>query len=159
MKSIGSIPIVYKEAAKPRSEADDNYDEFCFYYSHEPEIYEMFEKLTLEMINSGRTRYSATLTLGRMKWDIDKREHECSFVVPTTIQPYFPRKFMAEHPEHLGFYETKTLTSANRPSKKGKEKYDKQTTFEQEASYDEAELREKLKNIKIFAPSPSELNE
>jgi len=144
MKSIGSIPIVYKEAAKPRTLADDNYDMFCQYHKDNPEIYELFVRLTLEMINSGRTRYSASHTLGRIKWDIDKRDLDADFSIPTQASPYYPRKFMVDYPKHSGFYHLRRLTTADKDPLTGKEK---QVTFDNEVDYSEEELNEKLRSL------------
>lgn len=104
MNKIDSIPVVYNKATLP-----PNRKEFAEYHKANPEIYSLFCDLTFEMINAGRERYSSYLTLGRIKWDIDKRYFDADFAIPTTVSPYYPRKFMADYPEHSGFYETRTL--------------------------------------------------
>jgi hypothetical protein len=70
-----------------------------------PDVLDLFETLTFKIIATGRIRYSARAILHRIRWHyhIDKgiREFKCN----DHWTPHMARWFMAQYPEHEGFFE------------------------------------------------------
>lgn len=70
-------------------------------------VYNKFEELTLHLINQGWPRYSSDAILHRIRWHmrVDKGDRE--FKCNDHWTSHLSRWFMAKHPEHEGFFETR----------------------------------------------------
>ena len=67
-----------------------------------------FERLTLEVIKTGRTRYSADAILHRIRWHFNIERGDDSFKCNNNWTSTLARWFMERHPEHKGFFEIRT---------------------------------------------------
>jgi hypothetical protein len=71
-----------------------------------PHVWVLFERFTLSLIRRHFTRYSADAVLHRVRWETAVAlEDEGSFKINNNWSAYYARKFCAEHPEHVDFFE------------------------------------------------------
>lgn len=78
-----------------------------------PEAFPMFVRIALEYKRAtGKDRWSADAIIHRMRWEYEvvlKRVDE--FKISDHMSSRLSRKAMAENPELVGFFETRTLRS------------------------------------------------
>ena len=71
------------------------------------DVRNLFEKLTLQIINTGRKRYSADSILHRIRWHFSiehgNRDFKCNDHWTSELARWFHNK----HPEHAGFFVTR----------------------------------------------------
>jgi len=79
-----------------------------------PAIYALFERLALNVIATGRKRYSARAILHRIRWfhQIERGEGD-DFKCNNNWTPAMSRWFMAKYPEHSEFFETRERREVN----------------------------------------------
>lgn len=75
-------------------------------------IFTLFERFALNVINVGRKRYSADAILHRIRWHYQIERGDDSFKCNNDWTSELSRWFMEKHPEHLGFFETRTRRHA-----------------------------------------------
>ena len=74
-----------------------------------PHVWELFERFTLEAINSGRKHSSAWLIVNRIRWETEIVTRGSDFKISNDFIAYYARYFMALYPQHEGFFQTKQL--------------------------------------------------
>lgn len=72
-----------------------------------PAIYALFERLALQVIATGRKRYSSDAILHRIRWHFQIERGDDDFKCNNNWTAALARWFMAQHPEHAGFFETR----------------------------------------------------
>lgn len=88
-------------------------EEFDKFDNENPDIWNTFEKLTLEAIKiDHRNKFSAHSVIYYIRWDTmlhEKDEHGNPklFKINDHVAPFYARKFMNMHKEHDGFFETR----------------------------------------------------
>lgn len=71
-------------------------------------VVDMFEAFALEIIKSGMPRYSARAILHRMRWHQHIEKGNRDFKCNNNWTPKLARWFMAKHPKHSNFFETRS---------------------------------------------------
>ena len=100
--SLFDPPPPAKQSLRERFEAFD---------AEHPEVWEMFERLTFDVIRAGRSRFSAKVVFGRMRWDTALRADDGNgWKLNDHFTAYYARKFMERHPAHDGFFETRRVS-------------------------------------------------
>ncbi len=74
-----------------------------------PEVWTLFEQFTWLAIRAGRTRFSATTVLHRIRWETMVGTTDDPLKINNNHSPYYARKFMSRHPEHAGFFELREV--------------------------------------------------
>lgn len=69
------------------------------------DVRRQFELVTLEVIESGRRRYSAKAIMERIRWHREIEKGEREFRVNNNWTAKLARWFMRRHPDHEGFFE------------------------------------------------------
>ena len=87
-------------------EIDAKFQEFD---AANPDIYSLFEKFTIEVINSGYKHFSADAICHRIRWytNIEKKRYE--FKLNNNFTSRYARKFEADYPQHKGFFNLRAL--------------------------------------------------
>jgi hypothetical protein len=87
----------------PASQSD-----FEQYHERNPQVWAMFRRFTLEAIRAGRTRIGAKMIAERIRWEtfIGPAEGD-DFKINNNFTAFYARRFMAEHPEHAGIFQTR----------------------------------------------------
>lgn len=94
-------------------EARDPMDKHClagrflYHYIHEPHVYKLFEKFTLELTRK-RLKSSAWLVANRMRWE-EKFSTEEDFKVTNDFIGLYARMFMARHPQYNNFFQVNKM--------------------------------------------------
>lgn len=82
--------------------------EFLEFDRANPRIRELFERFTFQVIATGRSRYSADAIWQRLRWHVDiETKSPDGFKLNNNYRTYYGRRFMNDHPEHDGFFETR----------------------------------------------------
>jgi hypothetical protein len=78
------------------------------YDAENPEIWEMFEFFTFQLITKGYKRIGSKMVVERIRWETMVRGTG-SFKVNNNMTPYYARKFERSHPEYSGLFEKRQL--------------------------------------------------
>ena len=77
-----------------------------------PQVWVLFVGFTFEAINAGFKTYSAYAISERMRWEMSINQATPEeFKLNNNYRPYFARWFMAQYPEHEGFFRVRKLIS------------------------------------------------
>lgn len=71
-----------------------------------PEIYALFEHYALQAAQL-RSKYSARGIFHRMRWHSMVGEKDSFYKINNNWSPYYAKKFMDEHPQYQGFFDTR----------------------------------------------------
>ena len=77
---------------------------FEAWVSENPHVYERFRDRTLQMVATGRKRYSARTIMEVLRWEYDLTTTGASFKIPNVFIPHLSRRFRDEYPEHDDFF-------------------------------------------------------
>ena len=69
------------------------------------EVAQLFERLALEVANTGRKRFSSDAILHRIRWYHQVERGNASFKINDHFSAPLARWFIARHPKHQGFFE------------------------------------------------------
>lgn len=85
---------------------------FKKFHLENPHIYRLFEKLAIFMIEKGRKKYAARTIIERIRWHMDaKTVGDEVFEINDNYIALYARLFIYRHPNHLGFFELRTVRS------------------------------------------------
>ncbi len=83
----------------------DFLQEFRAYHTNNPAVYELFEGYALDVIERGRTRFSARTIFERIRWYTNIETTGTCYKINDHWVPFYARLFMKDHPEHKGFFQ------------------------------------------------------
>jgi len=75
-----------------------------------PEIYDIFEKFTFDLIGLKFKRYSADAVMHRVRWETEVSSGG-NFKINNNFVAFYARLFMQNNPQHAGFFETRVQGS------------------------------------------------
>lgn len=81
--------------------------EFEKFHSENPEVYDLFERFTLMVIQRGFEHYGAMSIFQRIRWHTDVETNDESYKINNNHVPFYARLFMKNHPQHEGFFRTR----------------------------------------------------
>lgn len=81
-------------------------EKFEKHHQDHPEIYDLFERYALHAA-SVRKYYSAKAIFHRVRWHTQIEERNSEFKIDDGWISHYARKFLADHPEHEGFFQTR----------------------------------------------------
>ena len=74
-----------------------------------PEVSQIFDRLALDLIQRGWSRYSSDAILHRIRWHFRVERGDRDFKCNDHWTARLSRWWMDKHPEHDGFFETRVL--------------------------------------------------
>lgn len=86
-------------------------DKFEAYHAAHPEIYSEYERLTLQLIEKGRTHYSSDGILHIIRFNTAIRGGD-GFKINNSYSPDYARMFEANNPQYVGFFEKRVRKAA-----------------------------------------------
>lgn len=105
---------------------------FFRYHHKNPDVLELFEKFTFELIAAGHEKGSTAMIIERIRWETrinpEYRDRD-EFKISNNHKPFYARVFMKLHPEYDGFFDTNRMFSKDK----------KATGFEMKPSMKEAD--------------------
>jgi hypothetical protein len=84
---------------------------FKKFHAENPNVYEEFKRLTLQMKRTGRQRYSAYSIMYVLRWENDLKTKGDVFLINNDFIPIYARVMIHNHPELENFFETREPTS------------------------------------------------
>lgn len=84
-------------------------DGFNAFHADNPQIYQAFEEQALKAIAKGRKKISAKLLINWIRWNEFLNSGDQNFKINDAYQSYYPRLFVARHPEHADIFEFRKL--------------------------------------------------
>ncbi len=82
-----------------------------FHEAH-PEVWDLFVRFSLEMIDRGYEQYSAQSVIERIRWEKDAGgDGTSAFKINNNYTAFYSRRFMRTYPEHEGFFRTRYQVS------------------------------------------------
>jgi hypothetical protein len=81
--------------------------EWWDWHQANPHVWKLFEKYTLEAINSGLTSYSHWFIVNRIRWDFEVVTKSGEFKISNNHIAFYARLFHAYHPVYSEFFNIK----------------------------------------------------
>ena len=82
-----------------------------FHVEH-PEVWSLFVRFSLEMIERGYSHYSAQSVIERIRWEKDAGSDGTSaFKINNNFTAFYSRRFMRMYPQYEGFFRTRHQVS------------------------------------------------
>ena len=79
----------------------------AFHVEH-PEVWDLFVRFSLEMIERGYSNYSAQSVIERIRWEKDAGgDGMTAFKINNNFTAFYSRRFMRMHPQYEGFFRTR----------------------------------------------------
>jgi len=98
---------------RPRTRADKIREEFERFHADNPMVWDLFQRFSLEVVESGRKHYSASAIFERIRWHVEI-ETTGEFKLCNNYRAYYARLFHQHHPNLAGFFRNRELVSARR---------------------------------------------
>jgi len=90
-------------------------EEATAFITKHPKAWILFVGFSLEAIKAGFKTYSGKAVIERMRWEMSfNSESPEEFKINNNFCPYFARWFMAQYPEHEGFFRVRKLISTDK---------------------------------------------
>lgn len=82
------------------------------FHEEHPEVWDLFVRFSVEMINRGYKTYSAQSVIERIRWEKDAgSDGSISFKINNNYTAFYSRRFMKVYPQHKGFFRTRYQVS------------------------------------------------
>ena len=82
------------------------------FHEKHPEVWQLFVKFSLEMIDRGYQNYSVNAVFERIRWEIDAGgDGTSSFKLNNNYRAFYSRRFMRAYPQFDGFYRIRRQAS------------------------------------------------
>jgi len=82
-----------------------------FHVEH-PEVWALFVRFSLEMIERGYSHYSAQSVIERIRWEKDAgSDGTTAFKINNNFTAFYSRAFMRVYPQYEGFFRTRHQVS------------------------------------------------
>lgn len=100
-----------------RTRYDELHEKVTDFHARHPEVWELFERFTFELIEKGFKHYSVSGVFDRIRWEKGAGADGTSeFKIGNNFKPFYARRFMAMYPEHDGFYKLRHQTTKDKPA-------------------------------------------
>jgi len=83
--------------------------QFKKFHSENPQVWELLQKFTFQIIDKGYKNYSVNAVFERIRWHTATETSDPEFKLSNNHRAYYSRMFMDKYPEHEGFFRTKEL--------------------------------------------------
>jgi len=89
--------------------ADDLKRKWWEYHKENPQVWELFEYYTLQVINKGYKNYGAKGVMERIRWHTEIETTGDRFKISNNHTAYYARFFHYKYPQYDGFFRTKNI--------------------------------------------------
>lgn len=79
------------------------------FHKDNPDVYRLFKSFAMTAIHAGHKHFSADAVMHRVRWETSVVTSDDTFKVNNNWVAYYARLFMADHPEHDGFFRTRAV--------------------------------------------------
>ena len=77
------------------------------WHKENPQVWELFQKYTFQLINAGFSHYGAKGVMERIRWHSDVETTGDRFKIGNNHTAYYARYFHHKYPEYDGFFRTR----------------------------------------------------
>lgn len=107
---MGEQRTLWEAAERPVNRAPLTIGErFAVFHERHPDVYRLFKQFALELLQAGRTRYSADAILHRVRWNFAVGDPNGDFRINDHWSSRYARMLMDECPAFRGFFETRRI--------------------------------------------------
>lgn len=90
----------------------DMKEQFVKFHQQFPQVYVMFERFALHLLNRGRTKIGSKMIIERIRWEVTVNSRDVDgFKINNNYTAYYARMFMDNHKEYPECFETRTIKS------------------------------------------------
>jgi len=79
------------------------------WHNKNPEVYELFKRFTMQVINTGRKRYSHWAIMNQIRWHTEIQTSGSEFKISNNYIAYYARLFVHENPKYKNFFTLKQM--------------------------------------------------
>lgn len=94
-------------------------EEFLEFDRENPQVWDLFERFTFELVRAGAKKFGARMVWERMRWETRVRTSDTDYRLNDHWVPHYARKFMAAYPQHDGLFETRSMGPKDDPEAPG----------------------------------------
>ena len=83
------------------------------FHGENPQVWDLFVRFTMELINRGFQHYSVNAIFERIRWEVDSvgGDGKSTFKLNNNYRAFYARRFHKVYPQHEGFFRTRRQTS------------------------------------------------
>ncbi len=86
---------------------------FKEFHQKYPQVYRLFEKFSLQLLQAGHTHIGSKMIIERIRWEyVTASKDDEGFKINNNFTCYYSRLFMRNNPKHEGCFETRTIKRA-----------------------------------------------
>lgn len=83
--------------------------EFWDFHKDNPRVYELFDQFTKYAIERGRTNFSVSVIIERIRWETTIVTAGDDFKINNNFRAYYARLWMRNNPQYDGFFRTREI--------------------------------------------------
>jgi hypothetical protein len=87
------------------------YNEWYAFHHDNPHVYDFICQYADEAIRAGHKQYAMATIWELIRWEVTVRTTHTEFALPNNHRAYYSRYWLANHPQHPGFFRTAELRS------------------------------------------------
>ena len=100
-----------------RRRYDQLLERFLRYHAKHPEVWELFQRYTLELIRRGFPHHAVATVIERIRWDSPVgADGRSEFKISNDVKPFYARAFAWKYPQHADFFHFRPQTSKDKPA-------------------------------------------
>ena len=114
MRDEPDEPRVVSDALDLLSRHEQLRREVSLFHAEHPEVWEMFERFTMQLIAAGRDHFGAKAVWERMRWEtaVNPAYGE-DYKLNNNYHAFYARRFARVHPKHADFFRFRKQKSAD----------------------------------------------
>jgi len=85
---------------------------FQQFHADNPQVYELFDRFTREVIRRGYKRFSSDAILHRIRWETSVVTTDRQFKINDHYTAYYARLWMQNNPQYDGFFSLRSIKEA-----------------------------------------------
>jgi hypothetical protein len=109
-------PDLFGTPEKPASQLEADFWKF---HAENPHVYRLFCKFAARVLARGYSAHSARDIIHRIRWETSIETGDDEFKINDHHSPYYGRLWMRDHPQHDGFFRTRTVAASGQLHRKG----------------------------------------
>lgn len=88
-----------------------NYVDFLDFHTKNPQVFLLFEKFAMQLIQAGHDKLGAKMIMERIRWEISTggAKDKDGFKINNNYTAYYSREFIKKHPQYRDCFEFRTI--------------------------------------------------
>ena len=92
-------------------------EQWVTFHRDNPDVYSLFQGYAYQLIANGHKNGGAKAVMERIRWEsMVSKGSKYDFKINNNYASFYARLFMAQNPDHNGFFRTRHQTSINAPA-------------------------------------------